>query len=85
MLSVHQGDRLPPLADHLFDVMVSTPLGPLEAEVLVVAQNTGLRGWLENALARRAGCAAAGLFLLRQIVSLITVHDKSRVSLKERV
>jgi exodeoxyribonuclease V gamma subunit len=59
MLSVHQGDRLPPLADHLFDVMESTPLGPLEAEVLVVAQNTGLRGWLENALARRAGCAAS--------------------------
>jgi exodeoxyribonuclease V gamma subunit len=59
MLSVVQSDRLDPLAGHLLDKMARDPLPPLEPEVALVAQNRGLRGWLRNALAEHAGCAAS--------------------------
>ena len=51
--------RLEPLAERLAERMAADPLPPLAPEVVVIAQNTGLRAWLENHLAHRLGCAAS--------------------------
>ena len=64
--AVHTAPRLEPLMEPLMERFVAhlgQGLGPLEEEVIVIAQNTGLREWVEAELARRTGCAA-GLRLL---------------------
>ncbi len=58
-LHVVTAPRLEPLFEHLAAEMERAPLPPLEREVIVVAQNTGLRDWVEQGLARRLGCAAS--------------------------
>jgi exodeoxyribonuclease V gamma subunit len=56
---VRSAPELETLFLDLVSVMEAEPLSPLETEVIVVAQNTGLRSWLEVELARRMGCAAS--------------------------
>lgn len=51
--------RIEHLAELLAERITSDPLPPLEHEVVVIAQNTGLRDWVETYLARRLGCAAS--------------------------
>jgi exodeoxyribonuclease V gamma subunit len=58
-LSVLTSPRLEPLFDRLAAHVADDPLPPLERETVLVAQNKGLRVWLEQALARRLGCAAS--------------------------
>ena len=58
-LRVLTAPYLEPLAERFAQRLAKDPLPPLEAEVVVIAQNTGLRDWLETYLARRLGCAAS--------------------------
>lgn len=58
-LRLRSAPTLEPLAHHLAQRLTTDPLPPLEREVVVIAQNTGLRDWLETFLARRLGCAAS--------------------------
>ena len=51
--------RLEPLFDRMAGVMEAEPLDPLARETIVVAQNVGLRKWVERALAHRLGVAAS--------------------------
>ena len=51
--------RLEPLFDRMADAMQADPLPPLARETIVVAQNVGLRKWVERALAHRLGVAAS--------------------------
>jgi len=50
---------LEPLFEVLAERTAAAPLPPLLRETVLVAQNRGLRRWLELAVARRDGCAAA--------------------------
>ena len=59
MLTVRTGNRLPRLFEALVSTLQTAPLHPLEQETVIVAQNTGLRSWLEFSFARRLGCAAS--------------------------
>ncbi|HYG70304.1 MAG TPA: exodeoxyribonuclease V subunit gamma, partial [Anaeromyxobacteraceae bacterium] len=58
-LRVVAAPRLEPLFARLAETLAAEPLDPLAKETVVVAQNRGLRAWVEQALARRFGCAAS--------------------------
>lgn len=58
-LSVVTASRLEPLLDRLAVTFRQSPLAPLERETIVVAQNVGLRRWVERELARALGVAAS--------------------------
>ncbi len=51
--------RLEPLFETMAGVMRAEPLAPLDRETIVVAQNVGLRRWVERELARSLGVAAS--------------------------
>lgn len=50
---------LEPLLDRFADELAANPLGPTQREVVLMAQNNGLRVWLEHRLAERLDCAAS--------------------------
>ena len=56
---IYTSQRLETVLASVEATMQSDPLPPLEPEVIIVAQNQGLRSWLELALARKLGCAAS--------------------------
>lgn len=59
MIQVQVCTQLEPLAENLIQLLRDHPLPPLEEEMIVVAQNRGMRAWVEYYIARTLGCAAS--------------------------
>ncbi len=63
MLNLIHSNRLEILARELIDRLDQDPPAPFEQEQILV-QNPGMKRWLQQAVARRSGCAAALQFPL---------------------
>lgn len=59
MMQVRYSTHLQPLLDDFFERVTAEPLPPLARETVLIAQNRGLRPWLQLEWAKRFGCAAS--------------------------